>query len=377
MDLRSLKLAAEMQLDRQQQRAPATTLKAVLTELKLTAKADTKSNDYSKGIKMCQELQRPVVLVDRGILLHWPEDGLSQPRNYLDWPASSLRPLVGQTDSDLDDFLAAVLGQVFEEQDRNRVKRDAKVALAIQFRDDQELTRKSKAHPEWFPEGAALTDCTLESFYREMGSTAPAGALTDAQTLSLRAELIAAVEDRHAAAGGTERPWYTAEVDHSIPCWLITFLLMQLFGTRNLGDLSPADKLWLYKVIKSLHNGFKNAMMVDTSRNQWHIWLSLLLAMGFTMDDISSEKRRSRQPCVTRVAKHSHTPQMIDFVSCFEPQSLAVDAATMLEAFHSYAYELYLIGKEQGEGSKRQQAVFKLAKWLFDRGDGARLTMPL
>ena len=94
----------------------------MLTELKLTAKADTKSNDYTKGIKMCQELQRPVVLVDRGILLHWPEKGLSQPRNYLDWPATSLRPPVGQTDSDLDDFLAAVLGQVFEEQDRNRVK---------------------------------------------------------------------------------------------------------------------------------------------------------------------------------------------------------------------------------------------------------------
>jgi hypothetical protein len=38
---------------------------------------------------------------------------------------------------------------------------------------------------------------------------------------------------------------------------------------------------------------------------------------------------------------HSHTPEMIEFVSCVEPRSLAVDAATMLEAFHSYAYELY------------------------------------
>ncbi len=92
------------------------------------------------------------------------------------------------------------------------------------------------------------------------------------------------------------------------------------------------------------------------------------------MDDISSEGRRSRQSRVTCKAQHSHTPEMIDFVSCFEPQSLAVDAATMLEAFHSYAYELYLIGKEQAEGSKRQKAVFKLAKWFFDRGDGARLT---
>ena len=101
-----------------------------------------------------------------------------------------------------------------------------------------------------------------------MGSTAPAGALTDAQILDLRAELIAAVEERQEAAGGTERPRYKPEIDHPLPCWLITFLLMQLFGTRNLGDLSPADKLWLYKVIKSLHNGFKNAMMVDMSRNQ-------------------------------------------------------------------------------------------------------------
>jgi hypothetical protein len=29
------------------------------------------------------------------------------------------------------------------------------------------------------------------------------------------------------------------------PCWLITFLLMQFFGARNLGALTPADQLWL------------------------------------------------------------------------------------------------------------------------------------
>ena len=55
---------------------------------------------------------------------------------------------------------------------------------------------------------------------------------------------------------------------------------MQFFGTRDLGALTPADKLWLYEVVKSLHNGFKNKLMVDTSRSQWHVWLSLLLAMG-------------------------------------------------------------------------------------------------
>ncbi len=75
--------------------------------------------------------------------------------------------------------------------------------------------------------------------------------------------------------------------------------------------------------------------------------------------------------------KNSHTAEMIDFDSCFEPRSLAVDAATMLEAFHSYAYELCLIAKGQDAGSKRQQAVVKLAEWIFDRGDGARLPMPL
>jgi hypothetical protein len=144
---------------------------------------------------------------------------------------------------------------------------------------------------------------------------------------------------------------------------------MQFFGTRNLGDLSPADKLWLLTVVKKLHNGFKNIMMVDTSRNQWHIWLNLLLAMGSSFDDIRSGW--------TLVMKHSHTAEVIDFDSCFEPRSLAVDAATMREAFRSYAYELCLIGKEQDAGSKRQQAVVKLAEWIFDRADGARLTMPL
>ena len=66
---------------------------------------------------------------------------------------------------------------------------------------------------------------------------------------------------------------------------------------------------------------------------------------------------------------------MIDFDSCFEPLSLAVDAATMLEAFHSYAYELYLIGKVQPQGSNRQNVPFKLAEWFFDAGDRARLTV--
>jgi hypothetical protein len=143
------------------------------------------------------------------------------------------------------------------------------------MRDDQELTLKSKAHPEFFREppqgGAARTDCTLESFYRVMGSTARPGRRSSQRSRTGKQQ-PEAPSDR-----GTK-----AEIDDPLPCLLITYLLMQLFGTRNLGDISPADKLRLYKVIRLLHNrdGFKNAMMVDTSRNQWHIWLDLLLAMG-------------------------------------------------------------------------------------------------
>ena len=57
---------------------------------------------------------------------------------------------------------------------------------------------------------------------------------------------------------------------------------------------------------------------------------------------------------------------------------LAVDAATMLGALRSYADELYLSARSTwDEGSQRQKAVFLLAKWFFDRGDGARLTISL
>ena len=112
--------------------------------------------------------------------------------------------------------------------------------------------------------------------------------LSAEQKKDLRAELKAVVEKRQEAAGGAERPRYKFEADHLFSCWLITCLLMQFFGTRNLGDLSPADKLWLITTVKKLHNGFKSIMMVDTSRNQWHIWLNLLLAMGCSFDVIRS-----------------------------------------------------------------------------------------
>jgi hypothetical protein len=255
-----------MQLDRQQLSA-ANTLDNVLKELNVKAKAGTKSNDYIQAVELCKQHKVPVILPDRGIIFYYPKHGLD--RNYLSWPADSLQPL--HTDSNFD-YLVDVLCRVFEEQDRNGVDRDPNVVVGFKVRAEPEINQEgSQVHPEVFEEhpqgGAAPSDCTLRSWWDETGrdtTTRPAGALTDAQKQDLRAELKAVVENRQAAAGGTERPRYKFEADHLFSCWLITCLLMQFFGTRNLDDLSPADKLWLITAVKKLHNGVKNTMMVDT-----------------------------------------------------------------------------------------------------------------
>ena len=39
----------------------------------------------------------------------------------------------------------------------------------------------------------------------------------------------------------------------------------------------------------------------------------------------------------------------------------------------SHAYELFLIGDQQAEGSSKQRPVYTLSMWLFDKGDGAIL----
>ena len=166
MDLGSLKLAAEMQLNRQQL-SPATTLKDVLTKLKLTAKADTRSNDYTQAVELCKKHKLPVVLLDGCIIFYYPKDGLK--RNYLNWPADSLPPLDEHTS---DDFLVAVLRRVFAEKDRNGDDRDTKVVVGFKFRADQEITSSSKVHPELIPPlqgGAALHDCTLQCFWDATG----------------------------------------------------------------------------------------------------------------------------------------------------------------------------------------------------------------
>jgi hypothetical protein len=118
-----------------------------------------------------------------------------------------------------------------------------------------------------------------------------------------RAEIIAAVKARYAATGGTERFLATMEIDHSVPCWLITFLLMQFFGTRDLGALTPVDKLWLYKVVKMLHNGFTNAMMVDTSQSMAY------LAHVAPCDGVLHGRHQLRVSFdLDNRAQHSHRP---------------------------------------------------------------------
>jgi hypothetical protein len=107
-------------------------------------------------------------------------------------------------------------------------------------------------------------------------------------------------------------------------------------------------------------------MLVDTSRNPWHVWISLLFAIGFTMDDISSEASRSQKPCVTRVAKQSHTPDgdRLRLVLC----SAIVGRRCWMLSTTATSQELRLIGEQQDAVSKRQKATFVLAKWPFDTG---------
>jgi hypothetical protein len=119
-----------------------------------------------------------------------------------------------------------------------------------------------------------------------------------------------------------------------------------------------------------------NLLLVQRLLPEVEVRESLLQTLlGEAVDHLC--RHQARFPtCVPRSAQHSHRPGVvIDFDSCFEPLSLAVDAATMLEGFHSYAQELYLIGKEQDAGSNRQKVPFTLAKLFFDTGDRARLTV--
>jgi hypothetical protein len=95
--------------------------------------------------------------------------------------------------------------------------------------------------------------------------------------------------------------------------------------------------------------------------------------LQWVLDDITSG--RSGQQCVGEAHQHERDDRFLVELSA---AALAVDAATMLEAFHNYGQERYLISKEQDEGSpKKQRAAFMLAKWFFDTGDRVGLATSL
>ena len=95
-------------------------------------------------------------------------------------------------------------------------------------------------------------------------------------------------------------------------------------------------------------------------------------SLQWVLDDITSG--RSGQQCVGEANQHERDDRFLVELSA---AALAVDAATMLEAFNNYGLERYLIGKEQDEGSKKQRAAFMLAKWFFDTGDRVGLATSL
>ena len=98
-------------------------------------------------------------------------------------------------------------------------------------------------------------------------------------------------------------------------------------------------------------------------RNQWFIPVSVVLGQGRRMADVRIPHRH----------KHSHKNVLIDYSSGAYGLPWAVDAATVLENFHSYAMALYRIGAAEAAGSKRQRAAFRLVESIFDMGDGAKL----
>ena len=298
--------------------------------------------------------------------------------NYLDRPAVRLPDATGLTGGG-DGYQLEVLRWILSYQAFLGRSVSTKVAFAWRIRGAQELNGcATKLHAELMvgvePEGLSLGDlqaaCPVGSEKLCDGTDTT---LKAAEVKLLRERLVSSVKERLADAARKQWVSFKIQIDHGVPCWLITWMLMQFFGTRNLEQLDEAESYWLYDIVKKLHNSGKNAMLMSEVRNQRHVWLSILLGMGHSMADTNSAGVRG---CVKGTERHTHRDAQIDFTSGFEPLPWAVDAATMLEVFHSYAYELFVIGRAQEEGSKKQRAVYTLARWLFVQGDGAIILRP-
>jgi hypothetical protein len=351
---------------------PGTTLRA----LHVRAAETTKDNAYLQAAAISDEHEIAVVMAEAGLLLLPCQNFRG---NYLDRPAVRLPPATSLTGGG-DDYQIEVLGFLRSYGDFIGKPVSSTVAIVWRIRANQELAgHETELHVELMvgvePEGKCLGDlqaaCSADS---ERLCDGTATTLKAAAVKQLREGLARSVAQRLARASGKPKLSFKIQIDHGVPCWLITWMLMQFFGRRGLLGLDEHESYWLYDIVKKLHNSTKNAMLMSEVRNQRHVWLSILLAMGHSMADNESAGVRG---CVKATERHTHRDKLIDFTSGFRPLPWAVDAATMLEVFHGYAYELFLIGEQEEEGSKKQRAVYTLARWLFVKGDGASIPPPL
>jgi hypothetical protein len=64
--------------------------------------------------------------------------------------------------------------------------------------------------------------------------------LKAAEVKLLRERLVRSVEQRLAHAVGKQRIPFKIQIDHGVPCWLITWMLMQFFGETHIEGLDEA-----------------------------------------------------------------------------------------------------------------------------------------
>jgi hypothetical protein len=330
----------------------------------------TKDNAYLQAAALSDKHQIAVVMAEWGLLLLPCKNFRG---NYLDRPAVRLQDATGLTGGG-DGYQVEVLRWILSYGDSRGISLDTRVAFAWRIRGAQELNGcATKLHAELTvgvkPTGLSLGDLQAAgpANSEELCDSNDAP-LKAADVKQLRERLVRSVEQRLADAVGKPRIPFKIQIDHGVPCWLITWMLMQFFGETDIEGLDEEESYWLYGIVKKLHNSGKNAMLMSEVRNQRHVWLSILLGMGHSMADKTSAAVRD---CVKGTERHTHRDAQIDFTSGFDPLPWAVDAATMLEVFHSYAYELFVIGEAETAGSRKQRAVYTLARWLFVKGDGA------
>ena len=237
-----------------------------------------------------------VVLLDRAdkhyIVLHYDRDG--QQLNYLQRQASFLRLRDGARDSTSEADLVALLSGLRAprpESDRTTAGGQANHHVSRLSQRSSSAQRfaldLSRAISEAPTRRSRPNNCRLATWRLVNGSSIAPGSepatdsrLTRPEVSELRAIPVncgrgpaCSSRRRRALLGHHGGRSCRAVLAHHAPHGSV-------LQHKDLGDLSPADRLWLIKVVQSLHNGFKNAMMVSTSSNQWHIRLTLLFAMG-------------------------------------------------------------------------------------------------